>query len=112
MTDKPPTLKMCATRQSVAELKFLGFGVPAGVQELSSAEAEKISHVACSPIEWDTGPELSPANKIGKCCECGRAIKFRPHVPEEKLKICVPCVARLTNDSALNRLIAMREASQ
>lgn len=41
-----------------------------------------------------TTPLILPDNRLGKCCECGWRVQFRPHAPKSR-KMCRQCARDL-----------------
>jgi hypothetical protein len=44
-----------------------------------------------------TTPLILPDNRLGKCCECGWKVQFRPHAPKGR-RMCRHCAADRIDD--------------
>lgn len=45
--------------------------------------------VCALAVDWDQ--KAFPDNKLGNCSACGETIIYRPDVPEDVTKMCMPC---------------------
>jgi hypothetical protein len=53
--------------------------------------------VVCARL---TTPLYMPDNRIGRCCECGWKVQFRPHAPRGR-RLCMECAADLIGPDAV-----------
>lgn len=68
-------------------------GQPPKVIEFPKGDAANEHVVGCFPIIVGERVVL-PDNKIGHCAwGCGRAIQYRPYIPDHVVKVCLYCVA-------------------
>jgi hypothetical protein len=104
-----PLLRKCATHRSKAEFEALGGVLPDNVSVVGDEAVKEIEYIACVPANWPAHPAMFLTNEAGRCCECDRAIVFRPDIPKGKHKICVPCVAAKTGDPEFVALVKRRE---
>lgn len=93
--------KVARTSAQIADINQRGVesawavlgGAPPEVIEFPDGEAAKEHVVGCFPIIVGE-KAVVPDNKIGICSwGCGRAIQYRPYVPDHVTKVCLYCVA-------------------
>lgn len=63
---------------------------------VKKVEYSKVDFVLCGTESY------FPDDKKGHCCDCGKAIVYRPYHPEEVKKICVDCAQKYANHSTTN----------
>lgn len=71
------------------------------VRRSTPKELAEVNAVVCRPLNWQL-PErvkreyldIMLTNEHGRCAACQRPIWFRPGLPSQTRKICVPCFLR------------------
>lgn len=53
---------------------------------------DTVYRIVCVPASVDTG---RADDLFGECCECGVAVRFRPHVPRPNELVCLECFDEL-----------------